>query len=106
MGLEMPMDGYDRPPTPQASLARPLPPPRSRQVAPLAAWSERLPLLIISGTKDSQVMGDIVVSEMKPHFTMMDVCMIVKGGGHAVHYENPAKVLASIGSFVKKVKLE
>lgn len=82
-------------------LSRPQDPAKLHQLG-----ASGFPLLIISGTKDSQVMGDIVVSEMKPHFTMMDVRMIVKGGGHAVHYENPAEVLASIGSFVKKVNLE
>ena len=36
----------------------------------------RLPMLVLSGTKDKQVRGDVVVKEMSPHFKDMKVVMI------------------------------
>lgn len=61
------------------------------------------PLLALSGTQDRQVMGDVVVNEMKPYFTNIEAHRIEKGGSHAVHFENAAEVLAHIASFANKV---
>lgn len=40
----------------------------------------RLPMLVLSGTKDKQVRGDVVVKEMSPHFKDMKVVMIRRCG--------------------------
>ena len=61
------------------------------------------PLLIIHGKNDKQVDGQVVVEEMKPLFKNLDVCLIEKGGSHAVHIENERDVLDSIRSFVNRV---
>ncbi|THH11695.1 hypothetical protein EW146_g7950 [Bondarzewia mesenterica] len=64
--------------------------------------AEGLPLLVLSGTADSQVKGDVVVKEMQEQFKNVDFNMI-EGGGHALFYEFPDQVINSIDSFVSKV---
>ncbi|THH06994.1 hypothetical protein EW146_g9449 [Bondarzewia mesenterica] len=64
--------------------------------------AEGLPLLVLSGTVDSQVKGDVVVKEMQEQFKNVDFNMI-EGGGHALFYEFPDQVINSIDSFASKV---
>ncbi|THH14921.1 hypothetical protein EW146_g5487 [Bondarzewia mesenterica] len=63
--------------------------------------SHGLPLLIMSGTCDSQIKGDVLAEEMKQHFKNVDVNMI-EGGNHALFYDYPEEVVRSIISFVLK----
>ena len=60
-----------------------------------------LPLLLVSGKDDSQVMGEVLAEEMRKTFTNMEV-LIVDGAGHAVLAENPDEVLRRIASFATK----
>ncbi|KAH8114077.1 alpha/beta-hydrolase [Phellopilus nigrolimitatus] len=63
------------------------------------------PLLVLNGTKDSQVDGDAVVEEMKPYFKEMEV-YVVEDGSHASFYESEQEVMGKIMEFVRKVQIE
>lgn len=61
-----------------------------------------LPMLVLSGTKDKQVWGDVVVNEMSPYFKDMEVAMI-EDGAHALWYEKQDEVVTALLHFVERV---
>ncbi|KZT64941.1 alpha/beta-hydrolase [Daedalea quercina L-15889] len=63
---------------------------------------EGLPLLILGGTADKQVMSDIVIKEMGLHFKDIDVVM-VDGGSHALFYDFQDEVVAALLKFTARV---
>ncbi|KAI5117032.1 hypothetical protein M0805_002248 [Coniferiporia weirii] len=58
-----------------------------------------LPLLIVYGAEDKQIVGEAVAAEMKPFFKDLKIAMIKKGGSHAVFYENTEEVMDRITLF-------
>ncbi|EED80710.1 predicted protein [Postia placenta Mad-698-R] len=66
------------------------------------AGRDGLPLLILNGTADKQVLGDVVVKEMSPYFKDVDVHM-VDGGAHALFYEHQDEVVTALLKFAKRV---
>ena len=65
-----------------------------------------LPLLILGGKYDRQVNHNKLVEEMRPHFKDMEVCLIEKGGSHAVFYENPDEIMERIMTFTRRVRAQ
>ncbi|KAH8116707.1 alpha/beta-hydrolase [Phellopilus nigrolimitatus] len=61
-----------------------------------------LPLLIMVGTKDTQVKGECLAKALRPHFVDMDVCFI-KDGSHTLHLENTVEMMDGISAFVRKL---
>ncbi|KAH9841068.1 Alpha/Beta hydrolase protein [Rhodofomes roseus] len=68
----------------------------------LEAGQNGLPMLVLNGTADKQVQGDVVVQEMKPYFKDMDVVM-VEGGSHALFYEYQKETVDALLKFVERV---
>ncbi|EPQ58991.1 alpha/beta-hydrolase [Gloeophyllum trabeum ATCC 11539] len=66
------------------------------------AGSEGLPLLVLSGTADRQVDGEVLVREMKPHFKDFDA-KFFEGAGHAVFYDAYEGTREATVSFVRRV---
>ncbi|CCL99489.1 uncharacterized protein FIBRA_01507 [Fibroporia radiculosa] len=66
------------------------------------AGRKGLPLLVLNGTADKQVIGDVVVKEMNPYFKDMDVVM-VENGAHALFYEHQDEVVTALIKFVERV---
>lgn len=66
--------------------------------------AEGLPLLIVNGSSDNQVRGDVLVEEIKPRFKNVDVVTIEKNGSHAMLFENEKEVMSSIIAFAKRVE--
>ncbi|KAK0462840.1 Alpha/Beta hydrolase protein [Desarmillaria tabescens] len=63
---------------------------------------EGLPMLVLNGTADQQVRGNIVAEEMRPYYKNLEVHM-VEGGSHALFYDNEAEVVDSISAFASRV---
>lgn len=82
-------------------LSRPQDPARLFELG-----KQGFPLLIVNGTEDQQVKGDAVVTEMKQYFKNLKICMIEKGGSHAIHYENEKEVMDSIVAFASEIVLK
>lgn len=91
------MSVLQRPAVTQFVLSRPQDPTRLFELG-----AEGFPLLIISGTKDKQVYGDIVVKEMQPYFKSLK-SHTIEGAGHASFYDAPEEVADTISAFVKEV---
>jgi len=70
-----------------------------------AMGGKGLPLLIVNGTEDAIIWGNLVEEEMKPHFTDME-CQYVSKAGHAVCWEQPDKVADLLLDFVARVDEE
>ncbi|KAF8164767.1 alpha/beta-hydrolase [Crassisporium funariophilum] len=68
----------------------------------LQEGSKGLPLLMISGSSDTQVQGDVVVKLMKPHFTNVEVHTI-HGGSHALFYDNQEEFVQTLIDFSSRV---
>ncbi|TFY57845.1 hypothetical protein EVJ58_g6779 [Rhodofomes roseus] len=68
----------------------------------LEAGQNGLPMLVLNGTADKQVQGDVVVQEMKPYFKDMDIVM-VEGGSHALFYEYQKETVDALLKFVERV---
>ncbi|KAH8113551.1 alpha/beta-hydrolase [Phellopilus nigrolimitatus] len=64
--------------------------------------AQGLPLLILHGTDDNIVNGEVVVEEMKPHFRDLEVVMVK--GSHVLFYENTEEVMDRITSFMLRVR--
>ncbi|KAI0034468.1 alpha/beta-hydrolase [Vararia minispora EC-137] len=64
--------------------------------------NEGLPLLIVHGTEDEQIVAEKVIEEAKPVFKNITV-RLFNGLGHALFYEDPEGVMASILDFVRQV---
>lgn len=65
---------------------------------------KRLPMLVMSGTADTQVLGDVIVREISPHFEDMEVVMM-KGGAHALWHEKQGEVVEALLQLVERVCL-
>lgn len=61
-----------------------------------------LPLLLLYGTNDKQVKGEVVKREIGPHFEDFEVCA-VEGGGHALLLEYLDQVVEPLLAFMKRV---
>ncbi|KZT03132.1 alpha/beta-hydrolase [Laetiporus sulphureus 93-53] len=48
------------------------------------AGRDGLPMLILNGTADKQVFGDVVVQEMSPYFKDLEVHMVENGAMHSI----------------------
>jgi len=68
-----------------------------------ASGSQGLPLLIVNGTEDAIIWGNLVEEEMKPHFTDLEAQYISKAG-HAVAWEQPDQVADLVLNFVGRVE--
>ncbi|OBZ69450.1 putative oxidoreductase EphD [Grifola frondosa] len=68
----------------------------------LEAGKKGLPMLVLNGTDDKQVVGELVAKEMKPHFPDMEV-KFVKGGSHALFYDFPDEFAEALLAFVHRV---
>jgi len=66
------------------------------------AGQKGLPMLVLNGTADKQVMGDVVVKEMSPYFKDLDVVMVDEGS-HALFYEYQDEVVGALLKFVDRV---
>ncbi|CCL98031.1 uncharacterized protein FIBRA_00024 [Fibroporia radiculosa] len=66
------------------------------------AGNRGLPLLVLHGANDTQIVGELVAKQMKPHFKSMDV-RIIEGGSHALHFDFPDDVVEALSSFAQKV---
>lgn len=63
---------------------------------------KKLKMLVLNGTGDKQVFGDVVVKEMSPYFEDMEVVMI-EDGAHALWYEKQDEVVEALLRFVERV---
>lgn len=68
----------------------------------LQAGSKGLPLMMISGTRDTQVQGDVVVRLMEPHFKDVEVHTI-PGGSHAMFYDHSEVFVKAVAEFATRV---
>ncbi|KAI0314027.1 alpha/beta-hydrolase [Amylostereum chailletii] len=76
---------------------------RKQDPTALFAWAkEGLPLLVLGGTADKQMIVHKIAEEMNVHFTNQTV-RIFDGLGHALFYEDLAGVMAAIVEFTRKV---
>lgn len=66
------------------------------------AGEKGLPALLLSGTADKQVLGDVVAAELSMHFKDIDV-VSVEGGSHALFYEYQDDVVGALLKFVEHV---
>ncbi|KDR74313.1 hypothetical protein GALMADRAFT_123754 [Galerina marginata CBS 339.88] len=66
------------------------------------AGASGLPLMLISGSRDTQVQGDIVVRLMKPHFKDIEAHTI-PGGSHALFYDNLEDFMRYVAEFANRV---
>lgn len=62
------------------------------------AGQKGLPLLLLYGTHDTHLKGEVVVECMKEHFKKMEVLMI-QGGSHAPFYDDKAEFIEALISF-------
>ncbi|KZT29299.1 alpha/beta-hydrolase [Neolentinus lepideus HHB14362 ss-1] len=70
----------------------------------LEAGSKGIPLLVVYGTNDKNIIGENVVKELKPHFSNMEV-VPVEGAHHAVFLDNPEEVISALVSFAHRVSM-
>ncbi|KZV68761.1 alpha/beta-hydrolase [Peniophora sp. CONT] len=76
---------------------------RPQDPTALYAWAkEGLPLLILSGSEDKQVLGQRLGEEMERYFTNLTI-RVFDGLGHALFYEDPENVYSTIFDFARKV---
>ncbi|OCB89738.1 alpha/beta-hydrolase [Sanghuangporus baumii] len=95
------MAASQRPTHRKLSLSRSQDPTRLFELA-----AQGLPLLILGGKYDRQVNQENLIEELRPRFKDMEMCIIEKGGSHAVFYENPGEVMERIIVFARRVKAE
>lgn len=68
----------------------------------LEAGSKGLPLMMISGTRDTHIRGDVVVRLMEPHFKDVEVHTI-QGGSHTLFYDNKEVFMKAVVDFATRV---
>ncbi|KZT00889.1 alpha/beta-hydrolase [Laetiporus sulphureus 93-53] len=62
-----------------------------------------LPLLLLYGSKDKHVHGEVLAKEVGDHFKNLKV-HVVEGGSHAAFYENQEEVVTELLSFMKRTE--
>jgi pimeloyl-ACP methyl ester carboxylesterase len=62
-----------------------------------------MPLLIVAGKDDKQVISSRIASELEPYFVDMKVAWIEKRGSHTVFYDNMEETMERITEFVNRV---
>lgn len=76
---------------------------RPQDPTALYAWAkEGLPLLVLSGSEDKQMLGQRLGEEMEKRFTNLTV-HVFDGLGHALFYEDPENVYSTVFDFARKV---
>ena len=76
---------------------------RPQDPTALFNWGkEGLPLLILTGTEDKQMLGPQLVEEMQPKFVNCTT-RTFEGLGHALFYEDPDAVYSAIFDFTRTV---
>lgn len=63
-----------------------------------------VPMLVIGGVHDRQIMNQNVADEMRPYFKDLEVCLIEKGGSHAVFLENNEEFMKKVTEFTMRAK--
>lgn len=69
----------------------------------LEAGRKGLPLLVVNGTDDYLIYGQMVADLMKPDFPQMEL-KLLEGVGHALCYEAPREVGRAIAEFAKRIE--
>ncbi|EJD03381.1 alpha/beta-hydrolase [Fomitiporia mediterranea MF3/22] len=92
------MTGLQRPFHRQLTLTRHQDPSRLFELG-----KQGLPLLVLGGSYDRQIMNDAVAAEMRPYFRNMEVHSIEKDGSHAVFLENQEETMDRILDFARRV---
>ncbi|KZT01989.1 alpha/beta-hydrolase [Laetiporus sulphureus 93-53] len=63
-----------------------------------------LPLLLVYGSEDKHVHGEVLAKELPDHFNNLKV-HVVEGGSHASFYERQDEVVTELLSFVKRTEV-
>ncbi|EJD03380.1 alpha/beta-hydrolase [Fomitiporia mediterranea MF3/22] len=92
------MTALRRPIHVQLSLSREQDPSRFFELG-----KQGLPLFILGGKYDRQIMSNVVADEMRPYFKNMEVHLIEKGGSHCVFFENQGETMDKIIEFARSV---
>ncbi|EJD03379.1 alpha/beta-hydrolase [Fomitiporia mediterranea MF3/22] len=92
------MTGIQRPLHRQLSLTRQQDPSRFFELG-----KQGLPLVVLGGKHDRQIMSNVVADEMRPYFKNIEVHLIEKGGSHAVFFENQDETMDKIIDFTRRV---
>ena len=69
----------------------------------LALGKEGFPVLVLHGTQDALIDGQIAISVARGVFNNLRVFEIAKGGSHVIFHWNPEAVMHHIGAFAHEV---
>ena len=77
---------------------------REQDSGPLLALGKKgFPVLVLHGTQDALIDGQITISIAREIFINLRVFEIAKGGSHVVFHWNPEAVMHRIGEFAHEV---
>ncbi|EJD03465.1 alpha/beta-hydrolase [Fomitiporia mediterranea MF3/22] len=91
------MSTFQRPRHRRFALTRPQDPTGLKKLG-----AQGLPVLVMIGTRDTQIILSNLETEVRNMFSNVDFC-VLEGAGHSPHFENTDEVMGRISGFTRKV---